>query len=55
MTRTEYTLRSQAMNGGQNRQGVVYALQANGIDRADTAGCNGAGMARERKLYSEHD
>ena len=29
----------------------VYALQANGIDRADTAGCNGAGW-RENECYT---
>ena len=32
-------------------QSVVYALQANGIDRADTAGCNGAGW-REDQCYT---
>lgn len=26
-----------------NAEGVVYCLQGNGIDRADTAGCNGKG------------
>lgn len=31
--------------------GVVYALQGNGIDRADTAGCNGAGW-REGECYT---
>ena len=30
---------------------VVYALQGNGIDRADTAGCNGAGW-RENESYT---
>ena len=30
---------------------MVYALQANGIDRADTAGCNGAGW-REQECYT---
>lgn len=30
---------------------IVYALQANGIDRADTAGCNGSGW-RENKSYT---
>lgn len=33
------------------RNGVVYALQANGIDRADTAGCNGSGW-RENESYT---
>lgn len=28
---------------GQQSDGVVYCLQGNGIDRADTAGCNGRG------------
>lgn len=36
------TLNAGNSAGGQ-AHGVVYALQANGIDRADTAGCNGAG------------
>lgn len=31
--------------------GVVYALQGNGIDRADTAGCNGKGW-RENVCYT---
>lgn len=30
---------------------MVYALQGNGIDRADTAGCNGAGW-RENECYT---
>ena len=29
--------------GGANNQAVIYSLQGNGIDRADTAGCNGCG------------
>lgn len=37
--------------GGQNRQGIVYSLQGNGIDRADTAGCNGKGW-RENECYT---
>ena len=32
-------------------QSVVYALQANGIDRAETAGCNGCGW-REDQSYT---
>lgn len=38
-------------SGGQNRSGVVYALQGNGIDRADNAGCNGCGW-REGAGYT---
>lgn len=42
----------QAYNGGGGRQdGVVYALQGNGIDRADTAGCNGCGW-RVDEMYT---
>jgi len=42
----------QAYNGGGGRcDGVVYALQGNGIDRADTAGCNGKGW-RENAMYT---
>lgn len=37
--------------GGQNRQGVCYALQGNGIGRSDTAGCNGCGW-RENECYT---
>ena len=37
--------------GGNNVPATVYALQANGIDRADTAGCNGAGW-REDQCYT---
>lgn len=33
--------------------GVVYALQGNGIDRADTAGCNGKGW-RENVCYTSN-
>ena len=36
--------------GGQ-AHGVCYALQGNGIDRADTAGCNGCGW-REGEMYT---
>ena len=42
----------QAYNGGGGRcDGVVYALQGNGIDRADTAGCNGCGW-RVGEMYT---
>ena len=37
-------------NSGQNRQSV-FCLQGNGIDRADTAGCNGKGW-REDVSYT---
>lgn len=37
--------------GSVGRGGVCYALQGNGIDRADTAGCNGAGW-REGECYT---
>ena len=36
--------------GGQ-AHGIVYALQGNGIDRADTAGCNGKGWC-ENECYT---
>ena len=36
--------------GGQ-AHGVCYAFQGNGIDRADTAGCNGCGW-REGEMYT---
>jgi DNA (cytosine-5)-methyltransferase 1 len=38
-------------HGGQNRWGVCYAIQGNGIDSADTAGCNGRGW-RENEMYT---
>ena len=44
------TLKS-APSGGNTIPDVVYALQGNGIDRADTAGCNGAGW-REGEMYT---
>ena len=31
--------------GGGINEGVVYCLQGNGIDRSDTAGCNGKGFS----------
>lgn len=37
--------------GGANNQAVIYALQGNGIDRAETAGCNGRGW-REDVCYT---
>ena len=36
---------------GLQHQGVVYSLQGNGIDRAETAGCNGCGW-REGGSYT---
>ena len=44
-----YCLREPA--GGGSQANVVYALQANGIDRAETAECNGAGW-REDQSYT---
>lgn len=37
------TLTAKCGTGGNNVPGVVYCLQGNGIDRADTAGCNDKG------------
>lgn len=37
------TITARCGTGGNNVPGVVYCLQGNGIDRADTAGCNGKG------------
>ena len=37
--------------GGQNRQGVVYCLQGNGIDRKIENGCNGK-CFRENEMYT---
>lgn len=36
-----------AGSGSNSVPDVVYALQGNGIDRADTAGCNGAGVKED--------
>ena len=47
---TTPTLKS-APSGGNTVPDVVYALQGNGIDRADTAGCNGKGW-REDAMYT---
>lgn len=38
-------------SGGNTVPDVVYALQGNGIDRAETAGCNGKGW-RENECYT---
>lgn len=38
-------------DGARNNQTVFYALQGNGIDRADSAGCNGRGW-RENVCYT---
>lgn len=38
-------------DGARNNQAVVYTLQGNGIDRADSAGCNGRGW-RENVCYT---
>lgn len=38
-------------SSGANNQSVIYALQGNGIDRAETAGCNGRGW-REGASYT---
>lgn len=37
--------------GASKSGGLIYCLQGNGIDRADTAGCNGRGW-REDKSYT---
>lgn len=42
---------SPTLRAGLNGADVVIALQANGIDRADTAGCNGRGW-RENESYT---
>lgn len=42
---------SPTLRAGLNGTDVVIALQANGIDRADTAGCNGCGW-RENESYT---
>lgn len=45
------TLTARYGTGGNNVPGVVYCLQGNGIDRADTAGCNDKGW-RENECYT---
>ena len=39
--------RKSVLSGGNTVPDVVYALQGNGIDRALTAGCNGAGWRQD--------
>ncbi|WP_370862828.1 DNA cytosine methyltransferase [Phascolarctobacterium faecium] len=41
------TITARCGTGGNNVPGVVYCLQGNGIDRADTAGCNGKGWKED--------
>ena len=41
------TLAARCGTGGNNVPAVVYCLQGNGIDRADTAGCNGKGWKED--------
>ena len=41
------TITARYGTGGNNVPGVVYCLQGNGIDRADTAGCNGKGWKED--------
>lgn len=41
------TITARCGTGGNNIPGVVYCLQGNGIDRADTAGCNGKGWKED--------
>ena len=41
------TLAARCGTGGNNVLAVVYCLQGNGIDRADTAGCNGKGWKED--------
>ena len=41
------TITARCGTGGNNVSGVVYCLQGNGIDRADTAGCNGKGWKED--------
>lgn len=41
------TITARCGMGGNNVPGVVYCLQGNGIDRADTAGCNGKGWKED--------
>ena len=45
------TLTARCGTGGNNVPGVVYCVQGNGIDRADTAGCNDKGW-RENECYT---
>jgi DNA (cytosine-5)-methyltransferase 1 len=41
------TITARCGTGSNNVPGVVYCLQGNGIDRADTAGCNGKGWKED--------
>lgn len=41
------TITARCGTGGNNVPGFVYCLQGNGIDRADTAGCNGKGWKED--------
>lgn len=41
------TITARCGTGGNNVPGVVYCLQGNGIDRTDTAGCNGKGWKED--------
>lgn len=41
------TITARCGTGGNNVPVVVYCLQGNGIDRADTAGCNGKGWKED--------
>lgn len=41
------TITARCGTGGNNVPGVVHCLQGNGIDRADTAGCNGKGWKED--------
>lgn len=41
------TITARCGTGGNNVPGVIYCLQGNGIDRADTAGCNGKGWKED--------
>lgn len=41
------TITARCGTGGNNVPEVVYCLQGNGIDRADTAGCNGKGWKED--------
>ena len=49
------TLRTPCGGDSTKANLVVYALQANGIDRADTAGCYGAGWREGGVLHPEHN
>ena len=42
-------------SGGGSQPNIVYALQGNAIDRADTAGCNGCGWRIGGGVHPQHD